>query len=83
MYTLRSSPSLVIDLRSHLQSHIDLTKYASHVYVLVRRDELRASRIMAKRLLANPKIVSGEIFNIFSEAETNILLDCRMEYCAN
>ncbi|KAF8315608.1 thioredoxin reductase [Clavulina sp. PMI_390] len=33
-----------------------LTKYASHVYVLVRRDELRASRIMAKRLLSNPKI---------------------------
>lgn len=33
-----------------------LTKYGSIVYVLVRRDELRASKIMAKRLLANPKI---------------------------
>jgi thioredoxin reductase (NADPH) len=33
-----------------------LTKYGSHVYVLVRRGELRASKIMAKRLLANPKI---------------------------
>ncbi|KIY46228.1 thioredoxin reductase [Fistulina hepatica ATCC 64428] len=33
-----------------------LTKYGSHVYVLVRRDELRASKIMAKRLLSNPKI---------------------------
>ncbi|KAF8754992.1 Thioredoxin reductase [Rhizoctonia solani] len=33
-----------------------LTKYASHVYVLVRRDELRASKIMAKRLLAHPKV---------------------------
>ncbi|KAF9516351.1 hypothetical protein BS47DRAFT_1340971 [Hydnum rufescens UP504] len=33
-----------------------LTKYGSHVYVLVRRDELRASAIMAKRLLSNPKI---------------------------
>jgi len=33
-----------------------LTKYASHVFVLVRRDELRASKIMAKRLLAHPKV---------------------------
>ncbi|KAJ7750958.1 thioredoxin reductase [Mycena maculata] len=33
-----------------------LTKYGSHVYVLVRRSELRASKIMAKRLMHNPKI---------------------------
>ncbi|KAJ1303277.1 hypothetical protein OPQ81_011474 [Rhizoctonia solani] len=33
-----------------------LTKYASHVFVLVRRDVLRASKIMAKRLLAHPKV---------------------------
>ncbi|KAM0755109.1 thioredoxin reductase [Meredithblackwellia eburnea MCA 4105] len=33
-----------------------LTKYASHVYVLVRRDVLRASKVMAKRLLAHPKV---------------------------
>ncbi|KAI9899221.1 hypothetical protein N3K66_005682 [Trichothecium roseum] len=33
-----------------------LTKYASHVTVLVRRDQLRASRTMAKRLLAHPKV---------------------------
>ncbi|WFD23383.1 hypothetical protein MEQU1_002072 [Malassezia equina] len=33
-----------------------LTKYASHVFVLVRRDELRASFIMAKRLLSHPKV---------------------------
>ncbi|KAL1407525.1 thioredoxin-disulfide reductase [Vanrija albida] len=33
-----------------------LTKYGSHVYVLVRRGELRASKIMAKRLLAHPKV---------------------------
>lgn len=33
-----------------------LTKYGSHVYVLVRRAELRASKIMAKRLLNNPKV---------------------------
>jgi thioredoxin reductase (NADPH) len=34
----------------------DLTKYASHVYVLVRRNELRASKIMAKRLTNHPKV---------------------------
>ncbi|KAL8393530.1 hypothetical protein RB595_003323 [Gaeumannomyces hyphopodioides] len=33
-----------------------LTKYGSHVTVLVRRDKLRASSIMAKRLLAHPKV---------------------------
>jgi len=33
-----------------------LTKYGSHVYVLVRRNELRASKIMQKRLLNNPKV---------------------------
>lgn len=33
-----------------------LTKYASHVYVLVRRGELRASKIMQKRLTNHPKV---------------------------
>lgn len=33
-----------------------LTKYGSHVTVLVRRHELRASRTMARRLLANKKV---------------------------
>ncbi|KAK2023790.1 thioredoxin-disulfide reductase [Colletotrichum zoysiae] len=33
-----------------------LTKYGSHVTVLVRRDVLRASQIMAKRLLSNDKV---------------------------
>lgn len=33
-----------------------LTKYGSKVYVIVRRDQLRASKVMANRLLNNPKI---------------------------
>ncbi|RDA88881.1 hypothetical protein CP532_5409 [Ophiocordyceps camponoti-leonardi (nom. inval.)] len=33
-----------------------LTKYASHVTVLVRRDALRASKTMASRLLAHDKV---------------------------
>ena len=33
-----------------------LTKYASRVYLVVRRDALRASKIMQDRVLANPKV---------------------------
>lgn len=33
-----------------------LTKYASKVFMLVRRDQLRASKVMQERVLANPKI---------------------------
>lgn len=52
---VRSLDSLTKD--SPITTLTDLTKYGSHVYVLVRRSELRASKIMAKRLMNNPKIV--------------------------
>src|SRR6185295_5650240 len=35
---------------------IFLTKYASRVFIVHRRDELRASKIMAERALKHPKI---------------------------
>lgn len=41
---------------SAAEEAIFLTKYGSKVTVLVRRDKLRASNIMAKRLSAHPKV---------------------------
>jgi len=41
---------------SAVEEAIFLTKYGSRVYLVHRRDELRASKIMAKRALSHPKI---------------------------
>jgi thioredoxin reductase (NADPH) len=53
----RNKPLVVIGGGdSAAEEALFLTKYGSKVYVLVRRDKLRASHIMAKRLLAHPKV---------------------------
>ncbi|KAG0232695.1 thioredoxin-disulfide reductase [Actinomortierella wolfii] len=53
----RNKPLVVIGGGdSAAEEAIYLTKYASHVTVLVRRDVLRASKVMATRLLNHPKV---------------------------
>jgi len=53
----RNKPLVVIGGGdSAAEEALFLTKYGSHVTVLVRRDKLRASAVMAKRLLSHPKI---------------------------
>lgn len=64
--------------RSHLFFLVDLTKYGSHVYVLVRRGELRASKIMAKRLLGNPKIVRAD--STFQPTCVDTIIECSLEH---
>ncbi|NEP41855.1 MAG: FAD-dependent oxidoreductase, partial [Okeania sp. SIO2H7] len=38
------------------EESIYLTKYGSHIHLLVRRDQMRASKTMQQRVLENPKI---------------------------
>ncbi|KAJ3070352.1 thioredoxin-disulfide reductase [Podochytrium sp. JEL0797] len=53
----RNKPLVVIGGGdSAAEEAIYLTKYASKVHVLHRRDKLRASKVMADRLLSHPKV---------------------------
>src|SRR5882757_2470866 len=79
--TCKSGLSLGHD-QALLQNFTDLTKYGSHVYVLVRRGELRASKIMAKRLLSNHKIVSSTIMLYLDSSSVEVtFIDCALEHC--
>lgn len=53
------------------EESIYLTKYGSHVHLLVRRDQMRASKAMQDRVLSNPKITvhwNTEALDILGEA---------------
>jgi thioredoxin reductase (NADPH) len=55
---------------SAAEESIYLTKYGSHVHMLVRGDQLRASKAMQDRVLNNPKITvhwNTETLDVFGE----------------
>ncbi|MDX2212047.1 MAG: thioredoxin-disulfide reductase [Oculatellaceae cyanobacterium bins.114] len=57
---------------SAAEEAVYLTKYGSHVHLLVRGDKMRASKAMQDRVLSNPKITvhwNTTILDVFGEAE--------------
>lgn len=57
---------------SAAEEAVYLTKYGSHVHLLVRGDKMRASKAMQDRVLSNPKITvhwNTETLDVFGEAD--------------
>ncbi len=78
----RNSPLVVVGGGDSAVEEADyLSKYASTVYLIHRRDELRASKIMADRAKNNPKIDiqwNTQVDEVFGD-ETNGLTGVRLK----
>ncbi|KZT57271.1 thioredoxin reductase [Calocera cornea HHB12733] len=57
-----------------------LTKFGSHVFVLVRRDQLRASKIMSKRLRSHPNVtIMWNTIALSAEGDGNLLQNLKIK----
>ncbi|KZO96891.1 thioredoxin reductase [Calocera viscosa TUFC12733] len=57
-----------------------LTKFGSHIFVIVRRDQLRASKIMSKRLRAHPNVtILWNTVALAAEGDGNLLRNLRIK----